>query len=127
MVAGRLIKHVDFWKNELQASNFVLNIIKHGYSLPFTTTPKKFYSPNNKSSLRNRKLVEQSIAELIRNRCIREVTEPPHCINPLTVVEGDKPRLVLDLRHVNEYLIKQKFQYENLTTLSEMLEEKFYF
>ena len=87
---------------------FVINIVKHGYSLPFIFQPPPFYAANNKSSLRNRSFVEKSIEQLLADNCIEEVSAMPYCCNPLTVAEGDKLRLVLDLRHVNEYLELKK-------------------
>ena len=63
----------------------------------------------------------------MRNNCIEEVPEPSYCVNPLTVAEGKKLRLVLDLRHVNKYLERQKFKYENLKTVSILLENDYYF
>ena len=39
----------------------------------------------------------------------------------------EKLRLVLDLRHVNQYIFPDKFRYEDLYTLSELFEEGDYF
>ena len=41
----------------------------------------------------------------------------------MTVAESKKLQLVLDLRHVNNFIKQNKFRYENLTTLSEILGE----
>ena len=41
-------------------------------------------------------------------------------MNPLSVVEGKKKRLVLDLRHVNKFLLITKFHYEDLSSLSQV-------
>ena len=46
-------------------------------------------------------------------------------MNPLTVAEGKKLRLVIDLREVNKYLVKPKFRYEDLRSLSEIFEQGF--
>ena len=51
----------------------------------------------------------------------------PYCCNPLTVAESSKLRLVLDLRHVNKYLEKQPFKYENLGTVKKIFEKDYYF
>ena len=63
----------------------------------------------------------------MRNKCVQETQHIPYCCNPLTVAEGNKLRLVLDLRHVNKYVKQQKFKYENLATVAEMFEQGFYF
>ena len=44
-------------------------------------------------------------------------------VNPLSVVKGNKFRLVIDLRHVNNFLVRFKFKYEDLRSLSQVLEE----
>ena len=49
----------------------------------------------------------------------------PYCCNPLTVAGSKKkPLLVLDLRHVNEYLDFPKFNYEDLRTARQYFEKK---
>ena len=82
-----------------------------------------FYAPNNKFRLRNSKFVSQAISKLLRNNCIEELYQETYCCNPLTVAESKKLRLVLDLLHVNSFIKQNKFRYENLTTLSEILSE----
>ena len=58
---------------------------------------------------------------------MKEIGAQPYSCNPLTVAEGHKLRLVLDLRHVNKYLEHHSFKYENLKTLEKMFEQGFYF
>ena len=62
----------------------------------------------------------------MKQKCVQEVKQAPYCCNPLTVATGKKLRLVLDLRHVNAYLKKFKFRYENLKTLAKIFEKGFY-
>ena len=126
-VRGRLKQNIEFWKNELKPSYFVENIINNGYIMPFTSIPSPFYASNNKSSLRHPQFVSQAITELLENNCVEELKQKPYCCNPLTVAEGKKLRLVLDLRHVNKHIKHNKFRYENLSTLSEMLNKGDYF
>ena len=65
-----------------------------------------------------------SIPREVRNL---ELANAPYCCNLLTVAEGRKLPLVLDLRHVNNFLHQQNFKYENFKTASEFLYEEFYF
>lgn len=52
----------------------------------------------------------------------------PTCCNPLTVAEGKKLRLVLDLRHPNRYVKTFDFKYEDLPHISQVLgPNQFYF
>jgi len=105
----------------------VQTTVDQGYIIPFISKPPPFFAKNNQSSLRNPEFVETAISELLANNCIEEVSEPSFCCNPLTVAEGKKLRLVLDLRHVNEFVKQTKFRYEDLRTFSEMYNEGDYF
>ena len=59
--------------------------------------------------------------------CVDEVSCPPYCCNPLTVAEGRKLRLVIDLRHVNEYVTLRKFKYKDLRIVSTLFEKDYFF
>lgn len=113
-MAGKLHKRGQFWLNTLKASTFVSTIIENGYSIPFVGPCPPFYAKNNASSLNHREFVEDAIEQLLQTTCIVETESMPFVCNPLTVAEGHKLRLVLDLRHVNRYLEQYKFQYECL-------------
>ena len=88
--------------------------------------PRVFLS-NDLSALRHPDFVVHAISELLDNGCITEHSEPPFCVNPLTVAEGKKLRLVIDLRHVNCYLVRFKFKYEDLRMLPQVLQEGHWF
>ena len=115
-VKGRLAKHISFWKDTIQASSFILNTIQSGYVLPLQEEPTRFSRPNQASALRNADFVSQAIDELLCDGRVKEVQVQPHVCSPLSVVESasGKKRLVLNLRHVNKFLCKQKFKYEDL-------------
>lgn len=59
-------------------------------------------------------MTEEAINDLLNSNCVVEVSERPYVVNPLTVSMSDsrKKRLVLDLRHVNEYVLKQKVKFD---------------
>ena len=48
--------------------------------------------------------------------CIEELDEAPDIVNSLSVStqSSGKKRLILDLRHINLHVYKQKFKYEDL-------------
>ena len=64
---------------------------------------------------------------LFKQGLISEVNSPPHCVNPLSVAEGKKLHLVLDLSEVNRYLVKCNFRFEDLLSLAEVFQEGFCF
>ena len=126
-VKGRLKSSLNFWVETLDASDFVLDMIRRGYRLPFAEYPSQCFLKNNRSALQHPGFVAEAITELLSNGCIVEHYVPPFCVNPLTVAEGKKLRLVIDLRHVNSYLVKPKFKYEDLRSLSQVLDEGHWF
>ena len=89
---------MDFWKSVLHAPDYVISIIARGYALSFNYFPSVFHLQNNKSAFKHSSFVSNTIMELLKNNCIREGQFPPHCVNPLTVAQGKKLRLILDLR-----------------------------
>ena len=115
-VKGRLKERLKFWKEEIQAPTFVLDTIEAGYVLPLKTNPTPFSRQNQASALGNAEFVEESVAGLLTSGCIKEVDSIPYICSPLSVVEssGGKKRLVINLRHLNRFLWKQKFKYEDL-------------
>ena len=122
-VKGRLKPGLEFWSNTLDASDFILRSIREGYRIPLSCYPVPCYLKNKKYSLSHSQFVRDAISELLSNSCIIEQNFPPFCIKPLTVAEGKILPLVLHLRHVNSYLVKLKFKYEDLRSLSQMLEQ----
>ena len=68
------------------------------------------------SALENANFISESIKELVSSGCVTEVESTPVVCNPLSVVEnsGGKKRLVVNLRHLNMFLYKQTFKYEDL-------------
>jgi hypothetical protein len=56
------------------------------------------------------------IFELPVSNCISEFTCPPIVVNPLTVSvnSSGEERLVLELRHVNKFVDKQKVKFEGV-------------
>ena len=115
-VKGRLARNVSFWREVVLAPQYILGIIQSGYVMPFQEEPTSFFRPNQASALANADFVGQAIDELIADGRVKEVTARPHVCSPLSVVENSvgKKRLVLNLRHVNKFLCKQKFKYEDL-------------
>ena len=80
------------------------------------SAPPQFSRPNHQSALDNAEFVEASLAELLANRCARTVAGEPHICSPLSVVSNraGKKRLVLNLHFLNQFLLKDKFKYEDI-------------
>ena len=119
---GNLFKCYDFWKYTLMAPESVLNIISNGYVLPFKDQPPRRVFKNHSNCVRYEQFFDDSIKDLVADRCVKPVQEVPHVCNPLSVVcsRKGKLRLVLDLCYVNGYLWKCSFKYEDLCTVLSM-------
>ena len=115
-------KSIQFWR-EIDAPRFIVDTIEFGYKLPLLQNPPPFVATNNNSALRESEFVESAISELLNLECITVVFAPPTVINPLSVSiqKSEKKRLILDLRHANQYLFKSKFRCEDVSIAREVL------
>ena len=125
VVKGRLKKCISFWKDEIKASASFLGIIEQGYVLPLKSEPTSHVRMNHQSAVENSTFVQENILELLTTGRVVEVPDTPHICSPLSVVESSsgKKRLVLNLRHLNLFLWKQKFKYEDLRVAMLLLEK----
>ena len=121
-VRGRLRKSIHFWR-DIDAPRFIVDTIEFGYKLPLLQIPPPFVATNNNSALQGSEFVESAISELLTLQCVTEVFAPPPVINPLSVSiqKSGKKRLILDLRHVNQYLFKSRFRCEDVSVAREVL------
>jgi hypothetical protein len=127
-VVGKLKSCLQFWRDNLKANKFILDIIQHGYTIPFVSEPPPAYAVNNKSALSHSEFVRKSIEKLLLSNVVRETSSSAHCCNPLTVAMGRKLRLVLDLsRFVNPYVKYAHFKYEDWSEAEQILQSQCWF
>lgn len=100
-------------------------MIQNGYKIPFISTPSSVFLRNNKYAFSHADFVSQAIDDLLFSGVVVEQSEPPFVVNPLTVSvnRNGKKRLVLDLRHVNLHVYKQKVKFEDLNCLKNFLKK----
>ena len=94
----------DFWKDTLKANAWVMDVIQHGYSLPFHTVPLSSFEKNNASARNNMTFVRQELEVLRKSGVVSFVNTKPTVVSPLTVATNSegKFRLCLDVsRSVN--------------------------
>ena len=76
-------KFLDFWKNELEAPQWVIDQLVNGYSLPFLCEPPESFEKNNVSAIKDMVFVRQEVKRLEQLGCIKKVCYRPKCVLPL--------------------------------------------
>ena len=124
---SRLIRSMEFWQS-IGTLDFILDVIKEGYKIPFFSTPPPKHYSNNASALREADFVDHAIAELLADNRVEELSSPPVILNLLTVSvqNSGKKRLIIDLRHINLHVFKQKFKCEGLHTIRDVFSKHFF-
>ena len=121
-VKGRLRERLAFWRS-IGASRWVLEVLKDGYGLPFMSLPQKAFFRNHHSVMADEDFVGQELSKLLTSGAVVEVgREDLTVCNPLGVIRNAalKPRLILDLRYVNQHLRSCKFMYEDIRTAADL-------
>lgn len=120
----------SFWKEDLKAGDWVMDVIDYGYTIPWNNKPENYEEPNNLSALKNIEFVQQAVEELQRAGVVQFVEEKPRCVSPLTVAEKLEPdgstklRLCWDgSRCVNLELFEQKVTLAHLQRALEITRE----
>ena len=110
---GSLRSNIYFWK-EIEASEFILDVVENGYKLPFQSVQAQKEFKNNKSSLIHSDFVTASIRDLLESNRIVELHSKPHVVSPRYVsANKEKKRLILNLRYVNQHLERQRVRFED--------------
>jgi hypothetical protein len=93
-------------------------VIQKGYKILFIEIPLVAYLRNNKSALRHKDFVQQAISELLQSNKVIKTNSMPHVVHPLSVSvqPSGKLQLILDLKHVTNYVRKQNIKYEDCKT-----------
>ena len=108
--------HAEAWEAIQGASEWVLNTIKHGYSLQFARRPPRFTAQTEtRVSSEAAHLLQAEIAKLLRKRAIEQVhpslSESSFYSRYFLVPKKDGAlRPILDLRHLNKALMRRPFK-----------------
>jgi hypothetical protein len=121
IIKGRLKSAAKYWSEVVKAPPSILSVIENGFSIDFLTEPPSMHFPNNKSSYENSDFVNKAVNELLEFNLIKEVSEKPKVISPLSVAKNSsKLRLILDLSILNEYINCEKIKLEDQNEFYEM-------
>jgi hypothetical protein len=110
-VKGSMRNSKAFWEKLCPLSR-QLRVIESGYSIPFMPGSfiPTFFKRNNRSALDKSEFVVTQLTELIASGAVRKVDNQPWVTSPLSVAHsGIKPRLILDLSWLNQFIDPPKF------------------
>ena len=114
-------------RKEITDDLYILEVFREGYKLPLMASPPDICLKNNRSARENMPFAQQEVESLIKEKkgVVSQVVEVPKVVNPLTVAynKSGKPHLVLDYRHINQYLHVFKFKYEDIKIAEAMFEK----
>ena len=112
---GRLKKYLNKWRS-VSENSYIVDVVENGYRLPFKQIPPSVCLKDNKSARGNPDFVTTEIDILLKKGVISVAEKMPVVVNPLTVAynKAGKPRLVLDCRHVNQYIHVFKMKFEDI-------------
>ena len=124
---GRLALCYDKWV-KVGASGFILSVVRDSYKIPFVALPPPNVSSNNTSELKDTDFVSEAISDLLRTKRVEILGHQPDIVNPLSVSvqPSGKKRLILDLRHVNLYVFKRKFRFEDISVAIQIFSKGYY-
>jgi hypothetical protein len=100
--------------------------IDKGYDLVWVTSPPKAKEmPNSKSAFEHHEFVTKAVAEMVEAGAASALPTGviPTVVSPLGVVpkpHSDNLRLIVNMRYVNEHLVKRVFKFEGLTDIADM-------
>ena len=111
------------WKH-ISAPSFVLDIVKHGVTIPFLSTPKPFFFNNTEFTGSQRKFLDVEIPRLLSVGVISMTPFRPLGVSSLTCVtkKSNKWRLCLNLQHLNQFVDTPKFSCENIDTVANYIQ-----
>ena len=76
VVKGRLKAYIRFWQ-DIGAPQWVLDTIRHGYVIPFTSLPTRILLDSYRSAYRNSDFVSEAISELLDLGVVHGLHDPP--------------------------------------------------
>ena len=115
-VRGNIAKCYDAWVHANRCPGSYFKCYSRRLQNSFYRPSISQGYPLQLSALKEREFVSKAIFDLLKSKCVEVLDRPPAIVNPLSVSvqSSGKKRLILELRHVNLYILKQKFKCEDL-------------
>jgi ribonuclease HI len=126
-VGARLASYWQAW-DQLGASDWVVSVLRWGYSLEFDRDPPLSVVPTIDSRRQNpvkNSIIWQEISTMLEKRALEEVLDPstPGFYSLLFVVpkKGGKWRPIIDLSILNTFLVRKTFKMETVKSICSLL------
>ena len=110
---------------KIGAPEHVLRWLEEGIKIPFIHTPNRCFYANRINTANKRRFMDEQVKKLLQNEVIRESETKPKCILAMQCVpkKGNKLRLVMDCRPINESIKTPTFSQEGITAVAEIIED----
>ena len=111
------------WVN-IGTNQLVLDWVKNGVKIPFNSIPNNYCEYNRPSTQKHLEFVSQELINLQKTGAISQVNTKPQVISPLHCVpkKGNKLRLILDLRWLNQHITAPKFTNEGINVACDLIQ-----
>ena len=128
--SGQINAQQEFWLKNICASKWTRRWVRNGFPLvwedPRNPAPRRQQS-NHPGAREHEEYMDATLKEFLAAGAAREWEgpSPPRCVLPLNVIPKKQPgkfRVLLDGRHVNEFLKCPKFKYERLSDLEALMQ-----
>ena len=125
-VADRIRRGSAFWHeiSDPRRDGVVLDWIDNGYKLEWGDDgyAPTMVSDKHPSAYQEHAFVDAQIAKMLESGAIAKVYKKPKVVNPLGTVpkSNGKLRLILDMRHVNKFMVDTSFRMEGLRDLQDI-------
>jgi len=126
-ISGNISHYTSQWE-QIGVSDTVLSWIQNGVPLPLKQDPGSFELQNKYLSPREAAFVDSEIHALCSSGAIVECLSKPKGISPISVApkKGKGYRLIVDLRHLNQFCTAPKFAYEDINSVLEQVKPNDY-
>jgi hypothetical protein len=112
---NRISSCVQFWI-DINAKDWLIDIIKNGVKIQFERTPPRMPLKNNKTALDkdNVQWIRENLIEYETHGFIECTQDVPYCVLPLQIKDnGTKKSLIFDMSKLNDYVKKSSFKLES--------------
>ena len=130
-LGGRIRHFVDNWKL-INCSDWVLNVVEFGYSIPLREIPKQKHLPKNPKATGSAfdVLVEEAL-QLKSKGAVKAVTscDGQYISSYFAVPKPrrvDQFRPILNLKYFNDFVSKYKFSMESLTSVRDWIQPGYF-